>query len=258
MPVFNERDNLEYLIPQFSNLCKSLLIDYEIIVVDDMSDDGTAELLNIFKNKTFNTRHILRKNERSLPKSIMKGIESSKFESVMWLDADGSMDIISAEVLIKKYLKNPNQFYIGSRFVSGGGYKGQDPNEKNFLKIIKNIKNSEDSLIAIYLSLLFNKALKKLTNTEVNDLTSGFIIGNRKYIDSNVFFKSNYGEYFVYLVNDLIAKKQKIVEVGYICIPRKFGNSKTSTNIISLIRLGLPYLKAAIVCKNNIKKKKKF
>ena len=257
-PVYNERDNLEYLIPQFSNLCKSLLIEYEIIVVDDLSDDGTSELLKELRNNNFNSKHIIRKNDRSLPKSIMTGIESSKFESVMWLDADGSMDIFSAEVLIKEYLKNPNNYYVGSRFVSGGGYKGQDPNEKNFIKFIKNIKNSEDSLIAVYLSLLFNKALKKLINIEINDLTSGFIIGNRKNIDSSVFLKSNYGEYFVYLVNDLISKKQNIVEVGYICKPRKFGNSKTSNNIMTLIRLGLPYVKAAILCKKNHNKKKKF
>jgi len=168
------------------------------------------------------------------------------------------MDIFSVEVLIKKYLKNPNNYYIGSRFVSGGGYKGQDPNENTFLKVIKNIKNSEDSFIATYLSLIFNKVLKRLINIEINDLTSGFIIGSRNNIDNNVFLQSNYGEYFIYLVTDLISKKQNIVEVGYICKPRKFGNSKTSTNIITLVRLGLPYLKAAILCKKSYNKLKKF
>ena len=36
----------------------------------------------------------------------MTGIESSKFESVMWLDADGSMDIFSAEVLKRVFKKS--------------------------------------------------------------------------------------------------------------------------------------------------------
>ena len=69
-PVYNERDNLEYLIPQFSNLCKSLLIEYEIIVVDDLSDDGTSELLKELRNNNFNCKHIIRKNDRSLQSQL--------------------------------------------------------------------------------------------------------------------------------------------------------------------------------------------
>ena len=41
---------------------------------------------------------------------------------------------------------------------------------------------SEDSLIAIFLSLLFNKALNFLLNINVKDLTSGFITGNKKFL----------------------------------------------------------------------------
>ena len=41
----------------------------------------------------------------------------------MWLDADGSMDIESINKLISECLNNNNMVYIGSRFISGGGYK---------------------------------------------------------------------------------------------------------------------------------------
>ena len=37
----------------------------------------------------------------------------------------------------------------------------------------------------------------------------------------------------------------KIVEVGYYCKPRKYGVSKTSTNYFVLLKLSLPYIKAA-------------
>lgn len=256
LPVYNEYENLEYLLPQLSNLCISLNLVFEIIVVDDQSTDSTEDLFKRSEIKILPIKHLVRKDKRSLPMSIFEGIEQSQFESVLWLDADGSMDIISVEKLLKEYINNSQNFYIGSRFVSGGGYKGQDENDNRISKIYKNIKNSEDSFLAIYLSIIFNKVLKYLIKVNISDLTSGFIIGQKKYISKKVFSKSNYGEYFLYLVADLIYKKRNIIEIGYICKPRKYGNSKTSNNLMTLIRLGLPYIKAAILCKKIYNQKK--
>ena len=105
--------------------------------------------------------------------------------------------------------------------------------------------------MAIYLSIVFNKFLKLITSVQINDLTSGFIIGNKQFISKDVFYRSNYGDYFIYLVTDLIIQNRKIEEVGYYCKPRKFGSSKTSNNMIRLITLGIPYIKAAYICKKN-------
>ena len=98
-----------------------------------------------------------------------------------------------------------------------------------------------------------NRIAQILLRTKINDLTSGFIIGNKQHIKKDIFYKSNYGEYFVYLVMDLISQKRKIEEIGYYCKPRNFGSSKTSNNIIRLITLGIPYIKAAYLCKKNLK-----
>ena len=77
----------------------------------------------------------------SLPLSILEGIQKSIYENVMWLDADGSMDSSSVELLINEFKENSNNFIVGSRFAKGGGYKGQTSNEDNIYSVIKNIKN---------------------------------------------------------------------------------------------------------------------
>ena len=83
--------------------------------------------------------------------------ENSNFKNVMWLDADGSMGGNAILKMINEIKQNPDNVIIGSRFVSGGGYKGQNENgSENLFRIIKNIINSEDSILAVYLSKLFN------------------------------------------------------------------------------------------------------
>lgn len=256
LPVYNEHDNLEFLIPELVRLCIKTIDHFEILVIDDDSTDMTDKLIESFQKKYINLRYIKRIINRSLPMSILEGIKSSKFNNVLWLDADGSMDINSVESLLNRFLKDDTKYYIGSRFVNGGGYKGQTSKKKNIFQIFKSINNSEDSFLAIYLSVFFNKFLELLLNSGVKDLTSGFVIGNKTYINEDVFIESNYGEYFVYLVSDLVISRRQIIEVGYICKPRVYGSSKTSNNLMTLIRLGLPYIKAAIICKRRMIQKR--
>ncbi len=248
LPTLNEKKNLEYLIPQIIEVLKSeAIFDHEIVVVDDGSTDGTSELIDSLNNKDFNICFIENKPSLNLPLSINKGIENSKFKYVMWLDADGSMGSNAVLKMIKEIKQNPDSVIIGSRFVSGGGYKGQNEDgSENLLGIIKNIINSEDSILAVYLSKLFNNLLKVLLNSSVKDITSGFIVGKREYFDANCFVDSIYGEYFIKVISDLEKNSINISEIGYFCTPRQFGESKTSSSYLRLFKLALPYFKAAL------------
>ena len=254
LPTLNEKENLQLLIPELINVVnKNDLENYEIIVVDDNSTDDTSLYIESLQTKNKNIRIIVRKDKKSLPKSIYEGIISSKQSHVMWLDADGSMDSESVDKLIKKQIENPEEVFVGSRFIENGGYKGQEKEENyNFLQYLKKISNSEDSLIAIILSKYFNKIIGFLLDIGVSDLTSGFIIGKKEYFIDDVFSDSVYGEYFIYLMKNLIEKDISVNEIGYYCKPRHAGVSKTSTNYIILIKLSLPYIKAAI--KTNLRR----
>jgi len=249
LPTFNEGKNLEILIPKIFKEITKDLIKFEVIVMDDNSNDQTLNVIKNLKNEFENITFIQRSKEPSLSMSIYDGILQSKYEYVMWLDADGSMLPIAMNNLIKQQVLNPENVIIGSRFVEGGGYKGVEKDNKSLVNTLRNIYNSEDSILAVFLSRIFNNFLNFFMKTGVKDMTSGFIISKKNYLTSDdikkCFEKSSYGEYFAFMINQLSRDKVVMQEVGYICETRLYGYSKTGTNYLQLIKRGIPYLFAA-------------
>ena len=251
LPTLNEEMNLKFLINNFiSTFNNHGLQNYEILIIDDGSEDGTEKLCEEINKKNNRIKFFGRKPPKSLPLSIYDGINKAKYQNIMWLDADGSMSPESAIKLILRYTQSENEVVIGSRFVDGGGYKGvQDLSNNSFIKSIKNINKSKDTVSGMIASTVFNKLLNLILNIEIKDLTSGFIVGKKTLFKKSYFENMQYGEYFIYLISDLKRRDVCIDEIGYVCGTRQYGVSKTASSIFQLINRGLPYLKAANNCR---------
>ena len=251
LPTLNEGENLKFLLVDFIDEFTNARIEsYEILIMDDGSDDGTDIICRELNKQNQRIKLIKRKDPPSLPMAIYEGILKSKYKNVMWLDADGSMSAYSAVELIKKYSFSDAQVVIGSRFVQGGGYKGvKDLSQNSIFTSIRNVNKSKDSVSGMLASIIFNKLLNLILKIDIKDLTSGFIIGNKEFFKENYFKDKNYGEYFIYLISNFYLKKIKIEEVGYICGTRQYGESKTASSIFQLFSRGLPYLVAANECR---------
>ena len=248
LPTINESENLKKIIPDLiSNINEIEIKNFEILVVDDGSTDDTFEFINELSNYHSYVSLIQRDAASSLPMSIWDGLIASKYKFILWMDADGSMPPHIVKKLIIEQNNNPESVVIGSRFTEGGGYKGiKELGKTGFLEAIKNVYHSNDSVFGMIFSTLFNKFLKSIFKTNLTDITSGFIIGRKSYFAEEQFNKSEYGEYFIYLLSDLIKKKVNIIEIGYICETRIAGISKTATNIGQLIKRGIPYIQTAL------------
>ncbi|MEM4952742.1 MAG: glycosyltransferase, partial [Desulfurococcaceae archaeon] len=71
LPTYNERENIVQLIEQLAFYLKDY--DYEIIVVDDNSPDGTAEVAESMKSK-YPVRVIRRPGKLGLTSAIYEGV----------------------------------------------------------------------------------------------------------------------------------------------------------------------------------------
>ena len=97
IPVYNEGKNLKFLVPKIYKQLRRK--KFELIIVDDNSNDETTKILKKFKGKNF--RHLLRRSERDLSKSCILGFMKAKYENIIVMDGD----LQHKPSDIKKFLK---------------------------------------------------------------------------------------------------------------------------------------------------------
>lgn len=243
LPTLNEAQNIGTLLKRLL-IVFSDLPQFQILVIDDLSTDGTQKEVERIAKLGHKVRLIVRDNPDGLTGAIKFGLSLADSDYIGWMDADGSMP---ADALLKLWLAldKTTDLIVGSRFVPGGGFKGVTSANKNFRTIYKNLKQSNDSITAMFLSRILNLYLRIVLSNRIKDYTSGFIIiRSNKLVLSDL--KGYYGEYCPVFLFKSLQKGLRILEVPYINLPREHGVSKTGTNLISLVKTGTPYLTSAL------------
>ena len=216
MPTLNEAGNLPELIKRIE---KALKNDFEIIVVDDNSPDGTAEVVRDMQPERPWLRLVIRKNERGLPSAIKRGISESKGNIVAWLDC--GLDMPPEKIPEMMASLSGSDIVVGSTFVKGAS-------------------DSRGSVTSIF-SRTINLLCQLLLDKDITDFTSGFLVAKKEAVEKTV-FDGTHGTYFIGLLYR--AKKQgyKIKEVAYRLEPRQYGESKIH-NPWLYFKTGLVYVK---------------
>tara|TARA_A100001011_G_C14274301_1_gene828424 strand:- start:594 stop:1328 length:735 start_codon:yes stop_codon:yes gene_type:complete len=233
LPTLNEKNHIIQLIKAISEVFKRNKKKFEIIVVDDCSDDGTIEILNENKDKMSFLKVFIRKGKkRNLANSINDGISNAIYENVIWMDADFQHNPEAINSFID-YSENYD-FVICSRFVQGSSRYFDKIDDKTF--------NEPQSIF-------FNKICRLFLFKDLTDFTSGYTC-IKKNIFEDYKLKGYYGEYFLDLIEYSKRKKLKLIEVPFNEKERASGKSKTDTlnlrYIIILLNYFLCFLKVLI------------
>jgi dolichol-phosphate mannosyltransferase len=115
IPTYNERDNIEVVVKKLAESLKGL--DYEIIVVDDNSPDGTAEVAEALST-SYPLRLIKRPTRLGLTSAIYDGFRASRSDYIVVMDAD----LQHPPELVPKLVEKLREcdVVIASRYTRGG------------------------------------------------------------------------------------------------------------------------------------------
>ena len=199
IPAYNEYLNLTILINEINSHLGTKL-DYEIIIVDDCSNDDTDKL---FKSNGFDNCNYLR-NSKNLGQSysILNGIKESTFNTIITLDAD--------------LQNNPNDIL--------NLYSVYKKNDK--IKLVGGIRyKRKDSLIKIISSKVANNVRRFILNDDCPDTGCSLKIFDKRIFLSFPFFDGIHR--FLPALFKGFNYETKFILVDH--RSRKYGNSKYGT-----------------------------
>ena len=205
LPTYNEVGNIVALVRAIGAAIPSGW-QYEILVVDDSSPDGTYETVRQTFSDDARVIPILRTQDRGFAKSIRAGLETAKCERVVVMDSDFTHDPLEIPRLL--HVGEIYDIVSGSRFCAGG--RMQD--------------------VSHYISsMLYNWLLRMVLRTQVQDNLGGYFTARRSDLLrlplDKIFF--GYGDYYFRLLHFAQWKHMSIVEIPAAYLQRTAGTSKS-------------------------------
>ncbi|MDP4282454.1 MAG: polyprenol monophosphomannose synthase [Bacteroidota bacterium] len=214
IPTYNEKENIEKIIRKVFSLAK----DFDILIIEDNSPDGTADivkrLMTEFPERLFIEE---RKGKLGLGTAYIHGFKWSlqhQYEYIFEMDADFSHNPDDLLRLYDAAKTQGGDLVIGSRYITG-----------------VNVVNWP--MGRVLMSYYASSYVRFVTRMKVRDTTAGFICYRKKVLENINFNKIRFTGYAFQIEMKFTAWKMgfHIVEVPIIFTDRTLGTSKMSKGI---------------------------
>jgi len=213
IPTYNEADNIKILIPKLVNILESSgFSNFEILVVDDDSPDGTCLIVREFANSDSRIRCLLRRKNKGLATAILRGIAWARGKYVVVMDADLQHPPELVPKLVSKAVSTGADVVVATRYAPGGGVEGW----------------SRFRLLMSKTAILVSKILVPGTKS-TSDPMSGFFLVKKSIVDPSSLRPRGYK-----ILMEILEKSpyQKVEEVPYTFRNRAYGKSKLGAKTI--------------------------
>ena len=226
IPTYNEKENIENIIRAIFSLEK----DFDILVIEDNSPDGTANIVKGLQKEFAERLFIIeRKGKLGLGTAYITGFKwgiEKKYDYIFEMDADFSHNPNDLPRLYKACHDEGADVAIGSRYISG-----------------VNVVNWP--MGRVLMSYFASKYVRFITGIPVHDTTAGFKCYRREVLETIDLDKVKFKGYAFQIEMKFTAYKCgfKVKEVPVIFINRKLGTSKMNSSIFGEAVFGVIRLK---------------
>ncbi len=205
IPTYKEHDNIRPLIERLGQALAGR--EYEVLLVDDDSRDGTEELVAELASK-YPVRIIVRKGKKGLSTAVLDGIDLARYDTVLVMDADlqHPPEVVPSVI---QAMDNGADVAVASRYIPGGGNVGWSKTRQVM---------SQGGIFLAHLLIPLSRKVK--------DPMSGFFALRKSLIRS---VKLEPIGYKILLEIVVIARPEKVVEVPFMFRIREKGESKLNT-----------------------------
>ena len=212
IPTYNESGNVGAIITSIEAALPAG--DWEILIVDDDSPDGTSALARSLAEKDTRVRCIRRIGRRGLSSAVIEGILSSSAQYVAVMDGDRQHDEALLEPMLNLLRTEGAELVIGSRYVGGGNAGGLSAKRRHAM------------------SQLGTLAAQRFLGVEIHDPMSGYFMMPRALFDKVAGSLSGQG--FKILLDILVSlpKPVRVVEVPMVFRARLAGESKLDMSVL--------------------------
>ena len=214
IPTYNEIENIERMV----NTVMALPSNFDVLIVDDGSPDGTAQVVEGLKSSYAGRLHLLNRSKKEgLGKAYLAAFEwglSRDYEFLFEMDCDFSHNPADLERLLVAAQAGAH-IAIGSRYVTG-----------------VNVVNWP--MGRVMLSYYASAYVRAITGMSVRDATAGFVCYRREFLQALNLDKIRFKGYAFQIEMKYIAFRLgfTIKEVPIIFTDRQEGTSKISKKII--------------------------
>jgi dolichol-phosphate mannosyltransferase len=216
IPTYNEIENIEAIVRSVFSQEKQ----FDILVVDDSSPDGTGDIVTNLQQEFSNLFLEVRKEKSGLGTAYIHGFKwaiAKNYDYIIEMDADFSHNPNDLIQLYNACAEDGADFSVGSRYLN------------NKINVINwDFKR-------LFLSYFASKYVRFITQIPIYDTTAGFVCYKRKVLENIELDKIKFVGYAFQIEMKFKAWKKgfKHKEVSIIFTDRKKGTSKMSGSIIS-------------------------